>query len=193
VRAAFLAIDRRGFLPAREQRWAGEDRPLPIGHGQTNSQPRTVADMLELLDPQPGDRILDVGAGSGWTTALLGELVGPTGRVVGVELVPELARWGAANVARHDLPWATLRTADPAVLGAPEEGPYDRILVSAGAEVVPAALVDQLVVGGRMVIPVAQEMLVVERRADGGIDLSRHGSYSFVPLLTPEQPPRRSP
>jgi protein-L-isoaspartate(D-aspartate) O-methyltransferase len=191
IRAAFVAIDRRDFLPADERGLAGEDHPLPIGYGQTNSQPRTVADMLELLDPQAGDRVLDVGAGSGWTTALLGHLVGPTGRVVGVELVPELAAWGGDNVARYDMPWATVEAADPDVLGVPAEGPYDRILVSAGATEVPQDLVDQLVVGGRMVVPVADEMLVVDRRADDNTDVSGHGYYSFVPLLTPERLRRR--
>lgn len=191
IRAAFLAVDRRDFLPSNERALAGEDHPLPIGYGQTNSQPRTVADMLELLDPQEGDRVLDVGAGSGWTTALLGHLVGPTGHVVGVELVPELAQWAAANVAHYDMPWATVQAADPAVLGVPSEGPYGRILVSAGAEEMPSELVDQLAVGGRMVIPVAGEMLVIERRPDGEIGVSGHGYYSFVPLLTPHQPYHR--
>jgi protein-L-isoaspartate(D-aspartate) O-methyltransferase len=107
-----------------------------------------------------------------------------------VELVPELARCAAENVAGYDLPWATVRPADPAVLGVPSEGPYDRILVSAGADEVPSELVDQLAVGARMVIPVAGEMLVVERRPEGEVEVSGHGYYSFVPLLTPDQAER---
>lgn len=188
VAAAFAAVDRRWFLPVDQLRHAEEDRPLPIGHGQTNSQPRTVADMLELLDVHPGQRVLDVGAGSGWTTALLGHLVGPTGRVIGVELVPELAEWGARNVARCGMAWATLQAAAPDVLGVPDEGPYDRILVSAGADEVPGTLVEQLAVGGVMVAPVAGRMLVLRRRADGDADLHAHGYYAFVPLVVP---PRR--
>lgn len=182
VRAAFAAVDRRGFLTTTQRRRARADRPISIGHGQTNSQPTTVANMLELLEVQPGQRVLDLGSGSGWTTALLGHLVGPTGRVVGVELVPELAAWGAGNLRRHDLPWTSIETADPGVLGKPAAGPYDRILVSAGAAELPAALIEQLAPGGRMVIPVRGEMLVVDQTEHGPTS-STHGRYAFVPLI----------
>jgi protein-L-isoaspartate(D-aspartate) O-methyltransferase len=183
--AAFAAIDRRGFLPPSQRPRAGEDRPLGIGHEQTSSQPTTVRSMLALLDVQPGQRVLDVGAGSGWTTALLGHLVGPTGTVIGVERVPELAAWGAANVAHHAMPWATERLTAPDELGVPAEGPYDRILVSAMADEVPDALVAQLAPGGRLVIPVRSRMLVVDRHPDGSTSTKAHGWYSFVPLITP--------
>jgi protein-L-isoaspartate(D-aspartate) O-methyltransferase len=182
VAAAMRAVDRRGFLPQRLRRQAGEDRPLPIGHGQTNSQPRTVAAMLRLLDVRPGQRILDVGAGSGWTTALLGHLVGPNGVVIGVELEPDLAQWGADNVAASDLANATVRTAEPGVLGWPDEAPYDRILVSASARTLPTALVDQLATDGLMVCVVGAVMLRVRRGADGTPAVTEHGYYSFVPL-----------
>ena len=99
VGEAMRAVPREGFLPRSLRRRASYDGPLPIGHGQTTSQPRTVADMLALLDVQPGQRVLDVGSGSGWTTGLLGHLVGPTGSVTGVEVVEDLAAWGAANLA----------------------------------------------------------------------------------------------
>ena len=99
VTAAFRAVPRAGFLPRRDRMRAGVDGPIQIGHGQTNSQPRTVEAMLRLLEVRPGDRVLDVGAGSGWTTALLAELTGEQGSVTGVELVPELATWGAQNLA----------------------------------------------------------------------------------------------
>src|SRR6476661_7740427 len=98
VDRAFQAVPRAGFLPRGARSRAGHDGPILIGHGQTNSQPRTVVDMLRLLDVRPGQRVLDVGSGSGWTTALLGHLTGPDGEVVGVELEPALARWGAANL-----------------------------------------------------------------------------------------------
>lgn len=180
VRRALDAVPREGFLPAASRRDAGRDAPIPIGHGQTNSQPRTVETMLRLLDVLPGQRILDVGAGSGWTTALLAHLTGPEGSVRGVELVPELAQWGAENLAATGLTWASIsRVVD--VLGDPEHGPYDRILVSANARSMPAELVEQLADGGRMVIPVNSRMVVVERRG-GEARTSEHGAYRFVPL-----------
>lgn len=186
VAEAFAAMPRTGFLPEDERRKADYDGPLPIGHGQTNSQPRTVADMLRLLEVRPGQHVLDVGSGSGWTTALLATLVGPTGSVVGVERVPELVGFGSANLAATDQPWARIEQALDEVVGWPEEAPYDRILVSAEASALPRALVDQLraddAAPGRLVIPVAGEMLLVERRADAE-RVTRHGRYRFVPLL----------
>ncbi len=181
VEAAFAALPRAGFLPPGERRHAHEDHPLPIGHGQTSSQPSTVARMLAMLDVPVGARVLDVGSGSGWTTALLAHLVGPTGSVLGVELEPDLAAWGAANVAATGQPWARVLLARPRVLGVPEEGPYDRILVSAEARTLPAALVDQLGPAGRMVAPVAAGLEVVQRVADG-VTITRHEGYRFVPL-----------
>ncbi len=186
VARAFAATPRTGFLPAAERRNADHDGPLPIGHGQTNSQPRTVADMLRLLEVRPGQRVLDVGAGSGWTTALLATLVGPSGSVIGVERVPELVAFGSANLAATEQPWARIEQALDDAFGWPEQAPYDRILVSAEATTLPRTLVDQLVADdaspGRLVIPVAGEMLLVERRS-GGEHVTRHGRYRFVPLL----------
>jgi protein-L-isoaspartate(D-aspartate) O-methyltransferase len=181
VRAAFEAVSRTGFLPRRARFRAHEDGPIQIGHGQTNSQPRTVDAMLRLLDVHSGHRILDVGAGSGWTTALLAHLTGPTGLVVGVELVPELAEWGAANLADTRYVWASIRPATPEVLGVPEEAPYDRILVSADAPALPQELVDQLGDGGRIVVPVRGTMTLGVRTGDE-LRASTHGSYRFVPL-----------
>jgi protein-L-isoaspartate(D-aspartate) O-methyltransferase len=181
VAAAFDAIPREGFLPEGSRRDAGRDGPIPIGRGQTNSQPRTVRDMLRLLDVQPGHRVLDVGSGSGWTTALLARLTGPLGIVRGVELEPELAAWGAANLAATDQPWAQISEAPPGVLGDPEYAPFDRILVSADARRLPDELVAQLAEGGRMVIPVRSRMLLV-RRGARGVETSEHGAYRFVPL-----------
>jgi protein-L-isoaspartate(D-aspartate) O-methyltransferase len=181
VDEAFAAVARRGFLP-RAERWrAGADAPIPIGHGQTNSQPSTVAAMLRLLAVEPGQRVLDVGAGSGWTTALLAHLTGPDGEVIGVELDPRLARWGAANVEAAGCAWAHLEAATPGVLGAPDRAPYDRILVSAGARRMPEPLLDQLDDPGRLVVPVEGRMTLVVRR-DGADRVSTHGAYRFVPL-----------
>jgi protein-L-isoaspartate(D-aspartate) O-methyltransferase len=181
VEQAFIAVPRARFLP-RAARWrAGHDGPIHIGHGQTNSQPRTVADMLRLLDVQPGQRVLDVGSGSGWTTALLAHLTGPEGQVVGVELEPDLVRWGAANLTGCGMPWATIQEAAPGVLGDPEHAPFDRVLVSAEATSLPQPLLEQLADPGRMVVPIASRMTLVERER-GEVTTSTHGLYRFVPL-----------
>jgi protein-L-isoaspartate(D-aspartate) O-methyltransferase len=181
VAEAFAAVPREEFLPDDERRSASYDGPLPIGHGQTNSQPRTVADMLRLLDVKQGHRVLDVGAGSGWTTGLLAHLTGPTGRVLGVELEPELVDFGSLNLERLHLPWASIHEALPGVLGLPGAAPYHRILVSAMARELPEDLVAQLHSGGVMVIPVQGTMLRVARSMRG-VQITRHGSYRFVPL-----------
>jgi len=181
VSRAMSDVARVGFLPPDQQPFAGNDVALPIGHGQTGSQPRTVADMLRLLDVRPGHRVLDVGSGSGWTAALLGRLTGPNGSVDGVELIPELADWGAANVAAYDMDWVRVHHADPEVLGRPDGAPYDRILVSADGGRLPQVLVDQLAVGGVMVLPVAGVMTRVVR-LDDGQQVTTHGRYVFVPL-----------
>lgn len=184
VDRAFARIHRKDFLPPGQRRFAGLDNPLPIGHGQTNSQPSTVRAMLLLLEVRPGHRVLDVGCGSGWTTALLGELVGPTGDVLGLEIVPALVERGQANLATYARPWTRIEAADPDRLGRPEHGPYDRILVSAEATTLPGTLVDQLVVGGLMVVPVGGRMTVVRRTADGP-EVRHEGYYAFVPLIEP--------
>ncbi|GAB7003630.1 fibrillarin-like rRNA methylase [Nocardioides sp. AN3] len=181
VDEAFAAVPREGFLPEAERHRAATDAPLPIGHGQTNSQPSTVAAMLRLLDVRAGHRVLDVGSGSGWTTALLAHLTGPGGAVVGVELDPELARWGASNLAATGQPWARIEPATRGVLGVPAEAPYDRILVSAGATRMPRPLLDQLGDPGRLVVPVGGWMTLVVRR-EGREEMSTHGAYRFVPL-----------
>lgn len=184
VDAAFAVVDRAEFLRPHDRAVADVDEPLAIGLGQTNSQPRTVRAMLQLLEVESGHRVLDVGSGSGWTTALLARLVGPSGSVLGVELEPDLAEWGAANLGRQDTSWASIRPADPDVLGVPAEAPFDRVLVSAAARHLPDELVEQLTDDGVMVVPVGATMTRVQRTGPepGDVDISTHGSYSFVPL-----------
>lgn len=129
--------------------------------------------------------MLDVGAGSGWTTGLLAHLTGPDGLVVGTEIVPELVEVGRVNLAGSSEAgqrWARIERADPDAVGWAFEAPYDRVLVSAQAPKLPTALLEQLKVGGRMVLPVNGTMLLVRRGPDG-VDVTEHGQYRFVPLL----------
>ena len=181
------ALPRSGFLPPNQRRHADRDAPLPIGHGQTNSQPTTVRQMLELLDVRPGDRVLDVGSGSAWSTALLAHLTGPTGQVTGVERVPDLVASGAAHLEATGMPWAHVEEAVPGQLGHQAHAPYDRILVSAQADELPDELVAQLATDGVLVVPVAGRMLRVVAREEGTA-VEEHGWYRFVPLVT--DPPR---
>jgi protein-L-isoaspartate(D-aspartate) O-methyltransferase len=183
VDAAFAAVPRVGFLPRSERGHVGEDRPIPIGHGQTNSQPTTVRNMLRLLDVRTGERVLDVGSGSGWTCALLAELVGPSGCVNGVELLPDLASAAHQRVLLHGFHWASVEAAEPGVLGLPSRAPYGKILVSAESRTVPDPLVGQLARGGRMVVPVAGRLAVVDVTDRGAVQVRRVGHYAFVPLL----------
>lgn len=187
VARAMAAVPRADFLPDSVRMHSTADEPLAIGCGQTNSQPTTVARMLRLLDVRPGQRVLDVGSGSGWTAALLGLLVGEAGTVHGVELEPDLAATAARAVAARCPGTAQVHVAAPGVLGLPEHAPYDRILVSADAPRIPEELVDQLRApegeqpGGVMVVPVRGEMHRI-RRDPGGLEITRHGKYRFVPL-----------
>lgn len=177
-----LRAPRADYLPRAVRHAAGADRPLSLGDGVTNSQPSTVRTMLEMLDVRPGQRILDVGSGSGWTTAILAHLVGPEGWVLGVELIARLVRDSDAALRAAGLGQAAVAQADRDVLGAPGEAPFDRILVSAEASEVPQELVGQLTERGVMVAVVQDRLVTVTRHGDDAEVVLAPGRYRFVPL-----------
>jgi protein-L-isoaspartate(D-aspartate) O-methyltransferase len=181
IQQAFKVMERRHFLPEDLRSEADDDRPLPIGYGQTNSQPSTVYQMLVWLDPQPGEKILDVGSGSGWTTALLSRLVGSGGVVYAVEIVPELVTIGERNCDALYIENVHFFKAGKKA-GLPIYAPYDRILVNAGAKELPNELVEQLKPGGKMVVPVRHTVLEITKRLNDKLDIRSHEGFLFVPL-----------
>lgn len=165
--AAMRAVPRHLFVPEPRRRQAYEDRPLPIGHGQTISQPYIVAYMTQLLEPAPQMRVLEIGTGSGYQAAVLAEL---QAEVYTIEIVAELARWGASNLRRAGYDGVEVKHAD-GYHGWQEFAPFDAIVVTAAADHIPGPLVEQLRDGGRMVIPVGspfhtQMLMLVTRDGD---------------------------
>ena len=177
---AFRAVDRKKFIAHNDQAYI--DEPLPIGWDQTISQPTVVAFMLELLQPLSGEIVLDLGSGSGYTTALLAHIVGVQGRIIGVERVPELVDFGWRNVEGMYAEQAEIHRARKE-LGWPKEAPYDRILVSAAAKSVPEELVSQLKHTGVMVLPVNDGVVKFTKNAKGNYSIEEHKGFRFVPLI----------
>jgi protein-L-isoaspartate(D-aspartate) O-methyltransferase len=182
---AFSHVRREEFVPEELASEAETNIPLPIGYGQTVSQPLTVAVMLELLDIEPGQKILDVGSGSGWSSTLLAYAVGEEGHVIAVERIPELYDFGKKNIDKFG--FVSLKRVK-CVLGNgangyPEGAPYDRILVSASSEEIPEAYKKQLAVGGKMVIPIYNSLAYVEKRAEDDFYIERFPGFVFVPLI----------
>jgi protein-L-isoaspartate(D-aspartate) O-methyltransferase len=178
----FQLVPRYLFIPGATREQAEVDMPFSIGYGQTNSQPTTVHRMLEWLDVLPGQSVLDVGSGSGWTSALLAELVGDEGRVTAVEKVPELVTRSRLTLQRLGLHHIVVHTAQK-LFGWPATGPYDRILVSASADTLPPELVDQLAAPGKMVIPVGNTIHEISKDEAGRVSDHEHPGYIFVPLI----------
>ncbi len=179
---AFNKIERKNFLPSYEVSNAHLDIPIPIGFGQTNSQPSTVYMMLEWLEPVSGDKVLDVGSGSGWTTALLACLVGSKGSVFGVERIKELVEFGRENCKRLDIRNVKFYLAGDE-FGLKKYALYDRILVSASYDKIPKSLIYQLKIGGKMVIPVNNDILEITKLSDNNLDIITHPGFAFVPLV----------
>jgi protein-L-isoaspartate(D-aspartate) O-methyltransferase len=180
--AAFKAVDRKDFVLPQDRSTAYSDRALFIGYEQTISQPYTVAFMLELLEPKEGEKILDIGSGSGRTTALLGYIVGSKGHVYGVERIPELVLMGRENVAKYpDLPVEIIEAGTS--LGLPSEAPFDRILVSAESVSIPEELLAQLRVEGVMVIPIEGALWKVTKKSEAENEIEQYEGFAFVPLI----------
>jgi protein-L-isoaspartate(D-aspartate) O-methyltransferase len=180
---AFRVVPRELFVPPAQRARAFEDHPLPIGSGQTISQPYVVAFMAEALELRPTDHVLEVGAGSGYAAAIFSRLAHD---VIAIERYPELGAAAAAVLA--ELGYNNVRiVAGDGSVGYPEEAPFDAICVSAGAPDVPPTLVEQLATGGRLVLPVgdadAQRLVRVRRLPDGRVRRDDLGSVRFVPLV----------
>jgi len=179
---AFRTIDRKYFVPDEYAEDAYVDAPLPIGNYQTISQPSTVAFMLERLDPQDGNKVLDIGSGSGWTTALLCYMVGDQGSVTGVERVETLVESGSENLSkfRFDTDCHIEQAGDK--LGLPGEQ-FDRILVSASADEIPEGLFSQLKIGGILVIPIGESIFKFTKVSETEIEKEEFYGFVFVPLI----------
>lgn len=183
VLQAMARVPRERFVPPESVADAYNDRPLAIGLGQTISQPYVVARIAELLQLDGDERVLDIGAGSGYQAAVLFELV-PRGRVFAIERIPELCE--RARRRFHDLGYAIELSCQDGSAGWPEHAPYDAIAVAAAAPALPAPLCEQLRDGGRLVIPIGSpgdQRLTVVRRRGAAIDVSPDVPVRFVPLL----------
>jgi protein-L-isoaspartate(D-aspartate) O-methyltransferase len=191
VRAAMAKVPRERFVSADSAAAAYDNRPLPIGHRQTISQPLIVAAMTQLLQIGPGADVLEVGTGSGYQTAVLAELAEQVSTIEIVEPLAEGARQILAELGYDNI---AFRCGDGAA-GWPERAPFDGIIVTAAAREIPPALVDQLKPGGRLVIPVGpdpsgQDLMLVEKDAAGRVRERRLFSVAFVPLTGARAEPR---
>ncbi len=167
VLQAMRAVERHLFIPAPLDRNAYDDRPLPIGHGQTISQPYIVALMTELVEPKPDFKVLEIGAGSGYQAAVLAEIVD---HVYTVEIVPALAEWADQRLTKAGYTNVSVKHAD-GYYGWEEHAPFDAIVVTAAAPHIPPPLIEQLKDGGKMIIPVGsrfrvQQLVLVEKRQE---------------------------
>ena len=184
---AFKKTDRADFVLSDFKKEAYRDYPLPIGYNVTISQPTTVAFMLELLEPKKGDKILDIGSGSGWTTELLSQIVGKKGKVFGVEIIPELVEFGRKNLSKYNKKNVFYKNAEiilakKDILGFSKKAPFDKILVSAMAKKLPKELVNQLSISGILVIPIKNSIWRIDKISENEIKEKEFYGFNFVPL-----------
>jgi len=205
---AFRKIKRANFLPENMKNFSELNEALPIGFGQTISQPLVVAFMLELLEPKEGEKILDVGSGSGWTSGLLAQIVSqkeisnsqlpiseknsnfksqiPNGKVISIEIVSELVEFGKKNVAKYNFIekgiveffWAD------GSKGFAKEAPFDKILASAAAKKLPLAWKEQLKIGGRIVTPIGNSIWLFIKKSEKEFEEREYPGFVFVPLIS---------
>jgi protein-L-isoaspartate(D-aspartate) O-methyltransferase len=183
VMKAMSSVPRHELVPESLREVAYENRPLPIGHGQTISQPYIVAVMTDLLKPEPGDRVLEIGTGSGYQAAILAELVA---RVYSIEIIKALGEEARRKLAELGYGNIEVRIGD-GYYGWKEHAPYDAIVVTAAASHIPPPLIEQLKPGGRMIIPVGsrfmvQQLVLVEKDAAGKVTTRQILPVRFVPL-----------
>ena len=186
---AFEKVDRKDFVPEELKDKAYLNTPLPIGYGQTISQPLTVAFMLELLQPQVGDKILEVGSGSGWQTALLAHIVSGgdgRGKVIAAELIPELMAFGRKNVAKYGFIKNGIVEFHSfnAVKGFSEKAPFDRIVSAASGLELPTAWKEQFKIGGKIVAPVKDAIHLLVKKGENEFEESIYPGFAFVPLIS---------
>ncbi|MEK7549292.1 MAG: protein-L-isoaspartate O-methyltransferase [Patescibacteria group bacterium] len=184
---AFKAIDRANFVPDELKGDAYINAPLPIGFGQTISQPLTVAFMFELLQPKKGEKILDVGVGSGWTAALLAFMVGEAGKIIGVERIPELKEMAEKNILQYGFVEKGIISVflGDGSKGYKEEALYDKIIAAAAAkEDIPVEWKKQLKIGGKIVAPVENSIVVIDKTGKDEYNKKEYFGFSFVPLIT---------
>ena len=182
---AFEKIDRADFVRDEYKDEAYANYPLPIGESQTISQPLTVAFMLELLEPRAGEKILDIGAGSGWQAALLAQIAGESGRVVGVERIEELKNFAEKNIAKYG--FLEKGMVKPVLgdgsRGFADEAPYDKIIAAASGKEIPQFWKDQLKIGGRIVAPVENSIILLVKESQDKFTKKQYFGFSFVPLI----------
>lgn len=184
---AFRRIKRTDFMSDESKGFAGADEAFSIGFGQTISQPLVVALMIEKLEPKEGDKILDIGSGSGWTTSLLSEIVGKQGKVFGIEVIPELVNFGKENTSKYNFvnrKIAKFICAD-GTKGYECEAPFDRILCSAAAfKNIPSAWKEQLKIGGRIVTPIDNSIWLFVKKTKDDFEETEFPGFIFVPLVS---------
>ena len=180
--SAFRKIKRVDFTPEELKSEASINAPLPIGYGQTISQPLTVAFMLELLEPREGDKILDIGSGSGWQTAMLAEIVGKKGKVCAIERIPELKIFGENNTEKYHFKNTEFILGNGSI-GLEKESPFDKIIAAAEADEISEELKRQLKIKGRLVIPAGGSIWLIVRESENEFTEQEFPGFAFVPLI----------